>query len=101
MYIKASPQARPLPPPEQKAQPLLTAHLSKLRPLVEVPPVQYLDGVLSGSVHLALVEVARRRPLVPAIGPRASALRLMALHLKLTNSLKEDYKKDLGLCADP
>ena len=69
MYISAASEARPLPAPEQKAQPLLTAPLPELGPLVEVPPVQYLEGVLSGSVHLALVEVARRRPLVPALGP--------------------------------
>ena len=70
MFIKASSEARPLPAPEQKAQPLLTAPLPELGPLVEVPPVQYLEGVLSGSVHLALVEVGRRRPLVPALWPR-------------------------------
>ncbi len=69
MYIKAASKTSPLPAPEQKAQPLLPPQ-PELGPLVEVPPVQYLEGVLSGSVHLALVEVARRRPLVPAIGPR-------------------------------
>ncbi len=81
MYVSAAATVRPLPEPPVEPVSLLVEPLAEVQPFTCLPALDYLESVLSGPLHLALVEVGRLRPLDPTLGARGSALRMLSLYL--------------------